>query len=335
MQDLTLAAVSVSCEFSGSVWGFSSALLPLSKRSIPALRTSKAWASHRMRLVRVCYGDEGEMKMKGDQPEEHFKFLFRKTHQWPLNYCLWSHCRHALRQSYFGFLSPLSSTRPWAKPEPPCLIMSAVDKVISARNWGWRSSLCHSGKSEWLSCHANGVVRGLLGFFHFFQFLYTYRLEHPQKHGRGFCSRTPWVPGLFVVVCSSSGFRWVCACKQPSQMAWALHVLLRANVVPEYTSSHPYFVLALLLTVCKLGWASNTPRYRRCSVYLWARPLIINNYWIIELVQYCKLYRVMSISSMRCGALLELHFQSNNLHAMQLLYGNIIVIIGQCILNNI
>ena len=183
--------------------------------------------------------------------------------------------RHALRQSYFGFLSPLSSAQPWARPEPSFVIMSAVDKVISARNWGWRSALCHSGKSEWLSSHANGVVR-LLGFFHSFEFSYTYRLEHlRQKHGRRFCSRTPWVPGLFVVVCSSSGFRWVCACKQLSQMACVLHVQLRPNVVPEYASSHPYFVLALLLTVCKLGWASNTLVYRRCSVYFWARPLII------------------------------------------------------------
>ena len=265
MQDLTLAAVSVSCEFSGSVGGFSSALLPLFALRRRGRLTGWDWCEFVMATK-----EKWKLKEISRKNTSNFYFViptnghkmtaFDLTSGTPCVRVIsgfWAHCH---RLSPGPGLSPLV----W--------LMSAVDKVISARNWSWRSALCHSGKSEWLSCHANGVVR-LLGVFHSFEFSYTYRLEHPQKHGRGFCSRTPWFSGLFVVVCSSSGFRWVNACKQPLQMACALHVLLRPNVVPEYTSSHPYFMLALLLTVCTLGWAPSTPRYRRCSVYFWARPL--------------------------------------------------------------
>ena len=188
------------------------------------------------------------------------------------------HFRHALRQSYFGFLSPLSSVRPWAKPEPSCVAYVSGRQSYFGTKLRLALGAVSFGKIGVVVLPCKRCCKRITWVFHSFEFSYTHRLEHLQKHGRRFCSRTPCVPGLFVVVCSSSGFRWVCACKQPSQMACALHAQLRPNVVPEYTSSHPYFMLALLLTICTLGWASNTLRYRRCSVYVWARALIIV-YW--------------------------------------------------------
>ena len=119
MQDLTLAVVSVSCEFSGSVWGFSSALLPLSKRSLPALRRRGrlTWCD----WCEFVMATKEKWKWKEISRKNTSNFYFVKpTNGHKMAACDLTSGTPCVRV-ISGFWA-LSSARPWAKSEPSCVI---------------------------------------------------------------------------------------------------------------------------------------------------------------------------------------------------------------------